>query len=93
MNLIDSFSVVKNYFSPKIIGEVNVQYIKIAKINGENVPWHNHEKEDELFFIVDGELLMEIDYEPNIFNSIYDDQERKTSTNAFYFKIAASMYF
>jgi mannose-6-phosphate isomerase-like protein (cupin superfamily) len=66
MNLIDSFSVAKNYFSPKIIGEVNDQYIKIAKINGEKVPWHNHEKEDELFFIVDGELLMEIENEPKI---------------------------
>lgn len=55
MNLIDSFSVVQNYFSPNIIGEVNDQYIKIAKINGEKVPWHNHEKEDEGFFIVDGE--------------------------------------
>jgi len=55
MNLIDSFSVVKNYFSPRIIGEVNDQYIKIAKINGEKVPWHNHEKEDELFLIVDGD--------------------------------------
>ena len=34
-----------------------------------------------------------IGYDPNTFNSIYDDQDRKTSTNAFYFKIAASMYF
>ena len=66
MNLKNSFSEVKNYFSPKIIGEVNDQYIKIAKIKGEKVPWHNHEKEDELFFIVDGELLMEIENEPNI---------------------------
>jgi hypothetical protein len=34
-----------------------------------------------------------IGYDPNTGNSIYDDQDRKTSTNAFYFKIAASMYF
>jgi mannose-6-phosphate isomerase-like protein (cupin superfamily) len=66
MNLKDSFSAVTNYFSPKIIGEVNDQYIKIAKINGDKVPWHNHEQEDELFYIVDGELLMEIENEPHI---------------------------
>jgi mannose-6-phosphate isomerase-like protein (cupin superfamily) len=66
MNLLNAFAEVKNYFSPKIIGEVNDQYIKIAKIKGDKVPWHNHENEDELFFIVDGELLMEIENEPNL---------------------------
>jgi mannose-6-phosphate isomerase-like protein (cupin superfamily) len=66
MNLKNAFLSLDNYFSPKIIGEVNDQYIKIAKIKGEKVPWHNHEKEDELFFIVDGVLLMEIENEPNI---------------------------
>lgn len=66
MNLKNAFLSLENYFSPKIIGEVNDQYIKIAKIKGEKVPWHNHEKEDELFFIVDGELLMEIENKPNI---------------------------
>ena len=66
MNLKNAFFSLENYFSPKIIGEVNDQYIKIAKIKGEKVPWHNHEKEDELFFIVDGELRMEIENKPNI---------------------------
>ena len=66
MNLKDAFLVLEKYFSPKIIGEVNDQYIKVVKIKGQEVPWHNHENEDELFFIVDGELLMEIENEPNI---------------------------
>jgi mannose-6-phosphate isomerase-like protein (cupin superfamily) len=61
MNLKDAFLAVKNYFSPRIIGEVNDQYIKIAKIKGQEVPWHNHENEDELFYIVEGTLLMEIE--------------------------------
>ena len=35
--------------------------MKIAKIKGQEVPWHNHENEDELFYIIEGELLMEIE--------------------------------
>lgn len=61
MNLNDAFFGLDNYFSPRIIGEVNDQYIKIVKIKGQDVPWHNHENEDELFFIVEGSLLMEIE--------------------------------
>jgi quercetin dioxygenase-like cupin family protein len=65
MNLIQELKEVKNYFSPKIVGEVNDQYVKIAKIKGEDIPWHNHENEDELFYIIAGALLMEIENEPN----------------------------
>jgi len=65
MNLKDKFSNVDHYFSPKIIDEVNDQYIKVAKIKGQEIPWHNHENEDELFYIVEGELLMEIENEPS----------------------------
>ena len=54
-----AFDQIKEYFSPKVIGEVNDVYIKLAKIKGDDIPWHNHADEDELFFIVDGELLFE----------------------------------
>ncbi len=63
MNIKDHFKEVKNYFSPKIIAEVNDQYVKIAKIKGQEVPWHNHENEDELFYVIEGSLLMEIENE------------------------------
>jgi len=66
MNLKDAFLYLESYFSPKIIGEVNDQYIKIVKIKGQDVPWHNHEIEDELFYIVEGSLLMEIENRENI---------------------------
>jgi quercetin dioxygenase-like cupin family protein len=65
MNLKEYFKDVKDYFSPKVIGEVNDVYIKVAKIKGEKVPWHNHENEDELFYIIEGSLLFEIEGEPN----------------------------
>ena len=63
MNLIDKFVQVNDYFSPKIIGELNDVYVKIAKIKGDKVPWHNHKAEDELFFILEGTLLFEIEGE------------------------------
>lgn len=64
-NLTEELQKVTDYFSPKIIGEVNDQYVKIAKIKGEDIPWHNHANEDELFYIIKGSLLMEIENEPN----------------------------
>jgi mannose-6-phosphate isomerase-like protein (cupin superfamily) len=66
MNLRDAFFRVKKYFWPRIIGEVNDHYIKIAKIKGQEIPWHNHENEDELFYIVEGELLMEIESQSSL---------------------------
>ena len=66
MNLKEAFSNVENYFSPKIIGEVNDQFIKVAKIKGQDLPWHNHENEDELFYIVEGTLLIEIENRPDL---------------------------
>lgn len=65
MNLKDAFLSLDDYFSPRIIGEVNDQYIKVVKIKGQEVPWHNHENEDELFYIVEGFLFMEIENQEN----------------------------
>lgn len=63
MNIENYLDEVKEYFSPKVIGEVNDVYVKIAKIKGKKVPWHNHENEDELFFVLEGRLLFEIENE------------------------------
>ena len=59
MQLDQQFESIQDYFSPKVIGEVNDTYVKVAKIKGDDIPWHNHKNEDELFYIVDGELLFE----------------------------------
>jgi len=61
MNLKNKLKSVENYFSPKVIEEVNDVYIKVAKIKGDKVPWHTHENEDELFYIIEGSLLFEIE--------------------------------
>ena len=59
-NLMQSFDQITDYWSPKIIGEVNDQYLKIAKVKGELV-WHAHDEEDELFHIVKGSLIIEFE--------------------------------
>jgi len=63
MKLIEHFENIKDYFSPKIIGEVNDMYVKVALAKGNDIPWHNHKEEDELFYIVEGSLLFEIEGE------------------------------
>jgi len=68
-NIFEQFKDVKNYFSPKIIGEVNDVYVKIAKIKGQDVPWHTHSHEDELFYVLKGSLIMEVkDKKPEALN-------------------------
>lgn len=64
INIPVTLKNIENYFSPKIIGEVNDVYIKIVKIWGEKVPWHNHKDEDELFYILEGTLEIEIENKP-----------------------------
>lgn len=63
IKLLDRATALTEYFSPKVIGEVNDAYVKVAKIKGEEIPWHNHAGEDELFYIIDGSLLFEIEGE------------------------------
>lgn len=65
INILQEAEKLKKYFSPKIISEVNNEYVKLAKIKGEDIPWHNHENEDELFYIINGNLLMEIENQPS----------------------------
>jgi mannose-6-phosphate isomerase-like protein (cupin superfamily) len=59
-NLLEIFFGMQDYFSPKIIGEVNDVFVKLAKVKGEDVPRHTHAGEDELFYVVKGRLMMEI---------------------------------
>jgi mannose-6-phosphate isomerase-like protein (cupin superfamily) len=57
VNLAQKFTVFQDYWQPKIIGELNDSYVKLAKFKGEFV-WHHHETEDELFLVVNGGLLI-----------------------------------
>jgi mannose-6-phosphate isomerase-like protein (cupin superfamily) len=59
VNLSEKFSLFDEYWSPKIVGELNGQYVKLAKLKGEFV-WHHHEAEDELFLVVRGHLVIRL---------------------------------
>lgn len=59
VNLAEKFERFSDYWSPKIVRELNGQYIKLVKLKGEFV-WHLHEQEDELFLVVYGRLRLKL---------------------------------
>ena len=59
VNLDKKFSLFNEYWKPKLIGELNGQHVKIAKLKGEFI-WHQHENEDEMFLIHKGQLTIEL---------------------------------
>lgn len=59
INLTDKFNQFHEYWSPRIAGELNDSYVKLAKLKGEFV-WHQHEGEDEMFLVVKGKLLIKL---------------------------------
>jgi len=56
VNINECFGKFDDLFSPKIIGELNGQHVKVVRVEGDKVPWHTHDSEDEMFFVVEGEL-------------------------------------
>lgn len=66
INLEDKFSLFHEFWSPKIVGELNDSYIKLAKLKGE-FDWHHHDQEEELFLVVKGQLTIKFrDQEVNL---------------------------
>lgn len=59
IDLGSKFDQVTEHWFPHVLGEVNDCFVKVAKLKGE-FPWHSHEKEDELFFVVQGELTIRL---------------------------------
>ncbi len=58
ININEKLNLFSEHWSPKIVGALNGQHVKLAKFQGEFV-WHKHEHEDELFYVLDGEFNME----------------------------------
>ena len=59
VNLSEKFDLFGEHWSPKIAGEVNDAYVKLVKFRGEFV-WHKHDDEDEMFFVVKGEITIRL---------------------------------
>lgn len=60
INLHDKFALFNDYWAPKIVGELNGQQVKVAKVKGEFV-WHDHANEDELFMVIKGRLIIHLE--------------------------------
>jgi len=58
VNLKEKLSRFHDYWSPKIVGELNGQQVKLVKFQGEFV-WHSHEREDEMFLVIEGRFRMD----------------------------------
>jgi mannose-6-phosphate isomerase-like protein (cupin superfamily) len=59
VRLLDKFELFLEHWSPKIVGELNGQQVKLVKFQGP-FTWHHHEQEDELFYVVKGRFVMEL---------------------------------
>jgi len=59
VNLANKLALFDETWTPKIIGELNGQQVKLAKLEGE-LAWHSHEHEDELFIVLEGSLTIEM---------------------------------
>ena len=59
VNLADKFSLFTEHWSPKVVAEVNDSLVKLVKFQGEFV-WHHHDEEDELFFVLSGNIRIEL---------------------------------
>lgn len=59
VNIAEKFLLFREYWSPKIVGELNNQHVKLVKFKGA-FEWHKHELEDELFMVIEGSFKMHL---------------------------------
>ncbi len=69
VNIEKCFDLFEDTFSPKVVGELNDQVVMVVRCEGDKVPWHTHDSEDEMFFVVDGILEVQ-------------EKEKKVTLNA-----------
>ena len=65
INLLQACTELTDLWSPKVIGKVNDQHVKVAKLQGEFV-WHKHDHEDELFQVLRGNMRIQIHDQPDV---------------------------
>jgi len=59
VNLAQKLTLFQEYWSPKVVGELNDNYLKVVKVKGEFV-WHTHDEDDELFLVLKGRLVIQM---------------------------------
>jgi mannose-6-phosphate isomerase-like protein (cupin superfamily) len=60
INFVQALTEVTDYWSPRVVAQVNNQYVKVAKVKGE-FTWHKHDDEDELFLVIYGRLVIQFE--------------------------------
>jgi mannose-6-phosphate isomerase-like protein (cupin superfamily) len=58
MSLEDKFAMIREYWRPKVVAQLNAQEVKLVKFKGV-FPWHHHEREDEMFLVWRGQMMIE----------------------------------
>ena len=79
VNLSQKLAAFTEHWSPKIVGELNGQYVKLVKFAGEYV-WHHQTNEDELFLVIDGQI--EIHFRDRVVTLRVSAKSRETSPTA-----------
>ncbi len=59
VNLLDKLNSFSAYWTPKVVGELNGQHVKLVKFKGDFV-WHKHDLEDEMFLVIKGSFSMHL---------------------------------
>jgi quercetin dioxygenase-like cupin family protein len=59
VNLAQKLTLFQEYWSPKVVGELNDNYLKVVKVKGEFV-WHKHDEDDELFLVLKVRLVIQL---------------------------------
>ena len=67
INIAEKFGLFTDHWNPRIVGELNGQHVKLAKLKGEFM-WHSHENEDEMFLVIKGTLRMKFRDQEKVIN-------------------------
>jgi mannose-6-phosphate isomerase-like protein (cupin superfamily) len=59
VNLAQKLTLFQEYWSPKVVGELNDNYLKVVKVKGE-FSWHKHDEDDEMFLVLKGRLVIQL---------------------------------
>ena len=60
VNFLQALEQITEHWYPRVIGRVNDQYVKVAKLQGQ-LAWHKHDSEDEMFLVVYGRLILQFE--------------------------------
>ena len=67
VNFLQALDQITEHWSPRVVGRVNDQYVKVAKVRGQ-LAWHKHDSEDEMFLVVYGRLVLQFEDKEVVLN-------------------------